>query len=126
MTNPQPTQIGGEWFYTAAQVAALFDTTTGTVRRWCRDGRFPGGITLPEGKGAWLIPAKEADRELADQGGAIPGYSTIEIMARFEVSRSRVGQMARDYGWPIVGIGGQTGRMNYYARGPVDKYAAAR
>ena len=34
--------------------AVLPETSTATVTRWCRDGRFPGARKLPSGR--WIIP----------------------------------------------------------------------
>lgn len=35
--------------------AVLPETSTATVTRWWRDGRFPGARKLPSGR--WIIPA---------------------------------------------------------------------
>lgn len=54
------------------------------------------------------------------------GYSTTEIMERFGVTRGRVSALAKRLGWPVVEVGGQTGRLKYYDKAAVDEYAARR
>ena len=49
-------EAGMENVLSVADVAARYDVTPRTVRRWCRQGRLPGAVRV--GARVWAIPSE--------------------------------------------------------------------
>lgn len=59
-----PIRIGENLFYVIEDVVELLNKSTNTVRRYCREGRFPEAVKRGR---EWIIPSKSvADYLTAD------------------------------------------------------------
>lgn len=58
LTQLDGIETAGRWFDTS-EAAAVLSVSPKTVRKWCKDGRFPSARKTSGEKGDWRIPMHE-------------------------------------------------------------------